>query len=93
MISKELAEASKGDPATAFAVLKLLLQQRGTGSRVYYDMSRHAVPVVIANALMSGDAALAADATDFMNELGARGLRTLEDEVRAVIEGTVTAGD
>lgn len=90
MISKELAEASKADPATAFAVLKLLLQQRGSGSRVYYDMSRHAVPVVIANALMSGDADLAGDANAFMNKLGARGLQTLEDEVRAVIDGAVT---
>ena len=73
MIGKELAQASSVDPATALAVLKLLLEGRDEGGMVSFDLTRHAVPVVIANAMSTDDSDLKAAAEAYMNELGARG--------------------
>jgi hypothetical protein len=93
MIGKDLAQASTVDPATAFAVLKLLLEQRGTGGMVPYDLTRNAVPMVIANAMAAGDTALKSAAEAYMNDLGAMGNLQLEAEVKAVLNGAVTAAD
>lgn len=93
MIGKELAQASATYPRDALDVLKLLLEGRDEGGMVSYVLSTHAVPVVIANALRSGDAELAEAATDYMNELGAKGNLRLEAEVQAVLDGSITDAD
>jgi hypothetical protein len=89
MIGKELAQASAIDPASALAVLKLLLSGRAEGGRVAFDLNRHAIPLVIANAIRSGDDELRLVAEVYMNELGAQGNLSLESEVLAVLEGKV----
>jgi hypothetical protein len=93
MIGKELAQASTTDPAAALAVLKLLLGGRGEGGRVAFDLSRHAIPVVIANAMLSSDEDLKNKAEAYMNELGAQGNLALEDQVQAVLDGKVGVDD
>lgn len=93
MIGKELAQASATDPAGALAVLKLLLSGRAEGGRVAFDLSRHAIPLVIANAIRSGDDELKRAAEEYMNELGAQGNLGLESEVLAVLEGKVGMED
>lgn len=93
MIGKELAHASTTDPATALAVLKLLLGGRGEGGRVAFDLTRHAIPVVIANAMLSSDQGLKEQAEAYMNELGAQGNHALEEQVRAVLDGKVGVDD
>ncbi|RFA21875.1 hypothetical protein B7R23_05560 [Subtercola boreus] len=93
MIGKELAQASATDPASALAVLKLLLGGRAEGGRVAFDLSRHAIPLVIANAIRSGDDELKRVAEAYMNELGAQGNLSLESEVLAVLEGKVGMED
>ncbi len=93
MIGKELAQASAIDPASALAVLKLLLGGRAEGGRVAFDLNRHAIPLVIANAIRSGDDELSLVAEVYMNELGAQGNLGLESEVLAVLEGKVGMDD
>lgn len=93
MIGKELAQASTTDPSTALAVLKLLLGGREEGGRVAFDLNRHAIPVVIANAMMSEDRELKSEAETYMNELGAQGNLLLEDQVQAVLGGSVGVDD
>ena len=93
MIGKELAQASTTAPAAALAVLKLLLGQRTERGGVAFDLSRHAIPVVIANAMMSPDEDLKSEAETYMNELGAQGHHALEGQVRAVLDGKVGADD
>lgn len=93
MIGKELAQASATDPAAALAVLKLLLGGHGDRGRVAFDLSRHAIPVVIANAMLSSDGDLKNQAEAYMNDLGARGNLALEDQVQAVLEGKVGVDD
>lgn len=93
MIGKELARASSIDPATTFAVLKLLLQGRNEDGMVSFDLTRNAVPVVIANAMSAGESDLKIAAETYMNELGAKGNLQLEGEVNAVLEGRVGAND
>lgn len=93
MIGKELAQASSVDPATALAVLKLLLEGRDEGGMVSFDLTRNAVPVVIANAMSADDSDLKVAAEAYMNELGAKGNLQLEAEVKAVLEGHVGADD
>jgi hypothetical protein len=60
---------------------------------VSFDLSRNAVPMVIANALRSGEDDLRQEADRYMNELGAKGNLGLEAEVHAILEGTVTVED
>lgn len=91
MIGKEIAHASTGDPSTALAVMKLLLSGRAESGMVSFDLSRNAVPVVLANAIASGDSVLKRDAEAYMNELGAKGNLTLESEVTAALKGDITA--
>lgn len=93
MIGKELARASLIDPANALAVLKLLLEGRDEGGMVSFDLTRHAVPVVIASAMSTEDDGLVVAAEAYMNELGAKGHLQLEAEVKAVREGRVDASD
>ncbi len=93
IIGKELAQASGADPKNALAVLQQLLDGRDEQGRVSYDLTRNAVPVVIANAVRSGDDALRSKAEEYMNKLGAEGYLTLKSEVNAVLEGSVTAND
>lgn len=93
MIGKELARASTVDPANALAVLKLLLSGRSEGGRLEFDLNRHAIPLVIANAIASGDDELRIVAEAFMNELGAQGSLNLESEVIAVLDGKVGIDD
>lgn len=93
MIGKELAQASSAHASDALAVLKLLLDGRAEGGRVSFDLSRNAIPLVIANAIRSGDDELKRDAEAYMNELGAQGNLGLEAEVLAVIEGKVGMDD
>jgi len=93
MIGKELAQASSVDPATALAVLKLLLEGRDEGGMVSFDLTRNAVPVVIANAMSADDSDLKVAAEAYMNELGAKGNLQLEAQVKAVLEGHVGADD
>ncbi|MEU1808419.1 hypothetical protein [Micromonospora aurantiaca (nom. illeg.)] len=93
MIGKNLAQASTVDPATALAVLKLLLEGRGAASVASYDLMRKAVPVVLANAMTRGDTALKSAAETYMNDLGAKGNLQLEVEVKSVLDGAVTIAD
>lgn len=92
MIGRELAQASTDNPVDSLAVLKLLLKD-SQGSMRGYDLSRYAVPVVIANALQAEDSALAQDARAYMNTLGAEGYLELEGEVQLVLAGKVTPDD
>lgn len=89
MIGKQLAQASSIDPTTALPVLKLLLDGRADGGAASFDLTRHAVPVVIANAMSTGDVDLTAAAEEYMNELGAKGYLQLEAEVKAIRDGRV----
>ncbi|GLJ63085.1 hypothetical protein GCM10017576_32160 [Microbacterium barkeri] len=93
IIGKELAQASTTDPAAALAVLKLLLGRRREDGGSAFDLSRHAIPVVIANAMMSPDEDLKSQAEAYMNELGAQGNHSLEGQVQAVLDGRVSVDD
>lgn len=93
MIGKELAQASAVEPETALAVLRLLLEGRDRSGMVFHDLSRNAVPVVIANAMSASDASLKSAATRYMNDLGAKGYLQLESEVRAALDGRLSAAD
>jgi hypothetical protein len=71
----------------------MLLAGREEGRTVSFDLARNAVPMVIANALLSGDDDLQREADRYMNELGAKGNLDLEAEVQAILEGKVTVKD
>ncbi len=73
MIGRELAQASAVDPVAALRVLKLLLSGREQSGMVSYDLTRHAVPVVLAAAMQSQDPVVAGEAEAYMHELGRRG--------------------
>jgi hypothetical protein len=93
MIGKELAVASSADAACALSVVRLLVDAREGNSLPSFDLMRHAIPIVIGNAILIGDAETKAEAESFMNELGAKGYLNLESEVEAVVDGTVTSSD
>ncbi|MDJ0333893.1 hypothetical protein QMG83_01500 [Salinibacterium sp. G-O1] len=57
------------------------------------ELSQHAVPVVIATAIESGDPELSAEARAFMNELGESGSFGHAKEVQAVLEGALSEAD
>lgn len=65
MIGKELASAADVDPRTAFDVLRLLLETREGSAMAANDLTRNAVPMVLARAIDSKDAALSAEATQY----------------------------
>jgi len=95
MIGKALASGATVDARRAFNVTRLLLGNRESQGLALasYDLSRHALPVVLAKALTAGDAELATEATLFMNEIGEAGNLKLAEEVQAAIDGTITYQD
>lgn len=90
MIGKQLAVAASSDPARALSVLKRLLTRNDRLFGEVWDLSRHALPTVIARALHSGDPLVEAEATEFMNELGENGHPELLGEVQQVARGEIT---
>ncbi|MEX1093472.1 MAG: hypothetical protein WEF28_09985 [Acidimicrobiia bacterium] len=93
MIGKELASSADVDPRGAFDALKLLVEGRDEAGMAMHDLTRNAVPMVIAKGIASGDDALKEDALDFMNQLGEKGNLSLEAEVNRVLDGTITQSD
>ena len=93
MIGNELAKASVVDPKNALAVLQMLLAGRNEGAMVSFDLSRNAVPMVIASAMASDDEDISQEADRYMNELGAKGNLKLQAEVNAILDGRVTVDD
>tara|TARA_B100000378_G_scaffold253403_1_gene229273 strand:- start:88 stop:1644 length:1557 start_codon:yes stop_codon:yes gene_type:complete len=93
MIGKDIANAADLDARMAFEVTKLLSDRRQAPGLALRDLSRNAVPMVIARALSARDAELNADATAFMNELGEAGYLELGKQVQAIVDGRVTQDD
>lgn len=93
MMGKDLAAAADIDPRCAFDVLRLLLEGRNEAGVASWDLTRNAVPMVLARAITSGDDELKRDATAFMNQLGEKGYLSLEADVGRVIDGTITQSD
>jgi hypothetical protein len=93
MIGKEIVASADVDARGAFDVLKLLLGGRDDAGMAVYDLTRHAVPMVLARAIAPGDEQLKSDAGAYMNHLGEKGHLGLEAEVNAVLEGTITQND
>lgn len=93
MIGKEIAISADSDPRGALEATKLLLTNREGAGMQAWDLTRHAVPMVIARAISSGDSQLEQEAVRFMNELGESGHPGLEKEVQDVLSGKVTQDD
>lgn len=93
MISKEIASAAEADPRGAFEITKLLLDGRVAAGLQVWDLSRNAMPVVIARARQSGDPELEREAIQMMNKLGEDGYSALEGEVTKVMMGEITEDD
>lgn len=93
MIAKDLAKASDVDPRGALDVAMLLVERREAGGLSLFDLSRNAIPMVIARALAAGNEQLADDATRFLNELGEAGQLDLARQVQAVLDGSITQQD
>jgi hypothetical protein len=87
VIAKEIALAADVDPRSALDVLKQVLDGRDETGIVSFELTRSAVPIVIARAVASGDHGLEQDAFAYMNELGEKGNLTLETEVNRVLMG------
>lgn len=90
MVGEDIAKAADVDPRAAFDVTKLLIGTRHNHGRTLYDLSRNAVPTVIARALAVGDDQLRADATILMNDLGEAGNLDLARQVEALRNGNIT---
>lgn len=93
MIGKDIAKAADVDPRLALDVTKLLIGTRQSQGTALHELSRNAVPMVVARALAAEDDQLRADATIFMNELGEAGHFDLARQVQAVLDGTITQQD
>lgn len=93
MIGKEIASSADVDPRGALDVLKLLLEDRDRTGLTVHDLTRNAVPMVIARAIDSGDDELKDDAVAYMNELGEKGNLSLEADVNQVLEGVISQSD
>lgn len=93
LIGKEIATAADVDPRAALDVTRLLLTSRMSQDLPSFELSRNAVPMVIARALELGDESTSADATAFMNELGEAGNLDLAKQVRDILNGVVTQQD
>lgn len=93
MIGSTIAAAADADPRAAFDITKILLDTPDLQQSAAWDMSRHAVPMVIARALDAGDDQLNFDATAFMNSLGAVGYLDLARQVRDVRDGLISQKD
>lgn len=87
MIGKDIAAAAQVDPRSALDIVRLLL---GTGQEravAVLDLSRNAVPTVIARALSVNDDELKVEATAFLNELGEAGSIDLAKRVDSILSG------
>lgn len=93
MIGKEVAAASNADPRNALEVLRVFLSGPIEAATAAWDLSRNAVPIVLARGMVSGDPALAQEATDLMHELGEKGDLELRRRVDAVLAGDITQAD
>ena len=93
MIGKELALSADVDPRGALDALRLLLEGKDEAGMVAYDLTRNAVPIVIARAIASGDKTLNQDAVSYMNELGEKGNLSLEADVNKVLQGAISQTD
>jgi hypothetical protein len=93
MIGREIALSADFDPRAAFDVLKLLLEGREEAGMAVYDLTRNAVPMVIAKAIASGDVGLKRDAEAYMNDLGEAGNLGLQSEVAKFLDGTLSRDD
>src|SRR5690606_8693546 len=62
MVGKEIASAADVDPRGAFDALNLLVDARDEAGGARFDLTRNAVPMVIARALASGDDTLRQEA-------------------------------
>lgn len=93
MIGKDIASAADVDPRAAFEVLKSLLAGREESGLVSFELTRNAVPIVIAKAIASGDEGLKQDAVAYMNELGEKGNLSLEREVNKVLAAEPSDGE
>lgn len=93
MIGREVASASDANPRGAFEVLKVFLSGSDEFGAAAWDLSRNAVPIVLARGMASGDPDLEEEATDLMNELGEKGDLELQRRVDAVLSGDVTQAD
>lgn len=93
MIGKEVAAAAESDPAGALAALKVLMLLRAEAGLPAWELSRNAVPIVIARAMASGDSAVRHDAIALMNHLGELGHIGLEQEVEAALSGKIGQDD
>ncbi|MCK9914657.1 MULTISPECIES: hypothetical protein [Microbacterium] len=87
LIGKQLAEASVTDPALAFTAIQLLMHHDDGPGMGSYDLTEHALPTVLASALDSGQPALAREASELMNKLGAKNMVHLRDQVEAIRRG------
>ena len=93
MIGKEIALSADVDPRCAFDVLKLLLERKDDVGMAMHDLTRYAVPMILARAIASGNDELKVDAEEYMNYLGAKGNLRLKVEVDEVLSGTITQDD
>lgn len=93
MLGKHVAGSADVDPRGALEATKALLRNREGLGMPAWDLTRNAVPMVIARAMISGDEQLKRDAVVFMNELGEHGNQNLEKEVREVLDGKTTQDD
>ena len=93
MIGKEVAAAADANPHEAFEVLEVFLRGSEESGAAAWDLSRNAVPIVLARGMASGDPDLVAKATELMHELGEKGDFDLQRRVDAVLSGEVTQTD
>lgn len=93
MVGKQLAGAAEIDPRGAFEALRLLLAVPSETGILALDLSRNAVPIVLARAIASGYPDLERQARALMNKLGEEGNLSLEAEVGAAFTGAVGQGD
>jgi len=93
MISKQIASSADFDPRGAFEATRLLLARKTEAGLHTWDLSRNAVPMVIARARQSGDPDLEREAIQLMNELGESGYSELESEVTKAMSGEITDDD
>ncbi|MCT2279114.1 hypothetical protein M3G91_15975 [Micromonospora chalcea] len=93
MIGKEIASAADFDPRGALEVTRSLLGHRDEAGLHSWELTRNAVPVVIARAMSVGDWALKQEAIEFMNYLGEQGNVELEQQVNDALTGAITQDD
>lgn len=93
MISKEIASSADVNPRDAFDALKLLFEHHSDTDIIRFELTRNAVPMVLAKAIVSGDDELRREAIAYMNYLGEQGNLSLEAQVNEVLNGKITQDD